>query len=164
MDHPSIRRHKWDHTTLGFLYRAAFGSLRDWIGGRLTARDLFANWAAVLKLPFVHLGLADDFWRGFADRYMELERGLRSTYFVIPFADRPGSSSNSPAPDFRAARYGARDIADIVNKLLAAGCEVWITARLTPGTITRRDVRNWREIRGFTGAGGDRCADALALL
>ena len=37
VDHPSIRQHKWDHTTLGFLYRAVFGSLRD-LHSRTNAR------------------------------------------------------------------------------------------------------------------------------
>ena len=76
VDHPSIRQHKWDHTMFGFLYRAVFGSLRNVIRGRMPVRDLVTNWAAALKLPFVHLGLAKDFWREFDDRYLELEKGF----------------------------------------------------------------------------------------
>jgi len=124
VDHPSIRQHKWDHTMFGFLYRAVFGSLGNVIRGRMPVRGLVRNWAAALKLPFVHLGLAKDFWREFADRYLDLEKGLRSTFFVIPFKDRPGKNSHGPAPMFRAARYGAQDIDDTIQKLLARGCEV----------------------------------------
>ncbi len=77
-----------------------------------------ANWAAALKLPFVHLGLAKDFWREFDDRYLELEEGLRSTFFVIPFKDRPGKNvAWSGAQTFRAARYGAGDIADTIQEV-----------------------------------------------
>jgi len=124
VDHPAVRQHKWDHTMFGFLYRALFDSLRKAIRGRMSVRDMFTNWAAAFKLPFVHLGLARDFWREFDDRYLELEKGLRSTFFVIPFAKKPGDNSSGPAPSIRAARYGAQDIADAIHKLTAAGCEV----------------------------------------
>ena len=124
IDHPSIRQHKWDHTTFGFLRRAVFGSLLNLLRGRMRARGLVMNWAAALKLPFVHLGLAKDFWREFDDRYLELEQGLRSTFFVIPFKNRPGRNVHRPSRSFRAARYGAQDIADRMQKLLAAGCEI----------------------------------------
>lgn len=124
VDHPSIRRHKWDHTTLGFLYRAIFGSLGDLVRGRLPVRSLFKNWMAAIKLPFVHLGLAKDFWRDFDDRYLELEEGACSTFFVIPFKNRPGERSQGSAPTFRAAQYGALDIANTIERLLSAGCEV----------------------------------------
>lgn len=124
IDHPSIRLHKWDHTALGFLYRAIFGSVRNFVRGRLGIRGLAANWVAAFKLPFVHLGLAKDFWRDFAGRYLELERGVRSTFFVIPFKNRPGKEPSGVASGFRAARYGARDIADTIQKLLKAGCEI----------------------------------------
>jgi len=124
VDHPSIRPHKWDHTMFGFLYRAVFGSVRNLIRGRASLRDVAANWTAALKLPFVHLGIAKDFWRQFDDRYLELEEGVRSTFFVIPFKDRPGQGAHGPAPRFRAAHYDARDIATTLQKLLTAGSEV----------------------------------------
>jgi hypothetical protein len=124
VDHPAIRKHKWYHTTFGFLYRAIFDSLRKLIRGRMSIRDLLRNWAAAVKLPLVHLGLAKDFWREFGDRYLELEKGLRSTFFVIPFSNQAGSNTYGPAPRLRAARYGARDIADTITKLTAAGCEI----------------------------------------
>jgi hypothetical protein len=124
VDHPSIRRHKWDHTMFGFLYRAVFSSFLRFIRGQLPVGDLLANWSAALKLPFVYLGLAKDFWREFADRYLELEKDLPSTFFVIPFKDCPGQTSAGPAPAFRAARYEAKEIADAIHKLMDAGCEV----------------------------------------
>lgn len=124
VDHPSIRAHKWDHTVFGFLYRAVFGSLVDVVRGRAGSRTLAANWGAALKLPLVHLGLAEDFWRDFVDRYLKLEKGLRSTFFVIPFRDRAGSTFDGPAPAYRAATYDAQDISDNLHRLLAAGCEV----------------------------------------
>src|SRR5207244_9202669 len=69
VDHPSIRQHGWDHTTFGFLYRAVFGSMLNLIRGRIPLKDLLTNWAAALKLPLVHLGVAKDFCRDFDARY-----------------------------------------------------------------------------------------------
>jgi hypothetical protein len=124
VDHPSIRCHKWDHTVVGFLYRAVFEALVNFFRSRITARDLFTNWAAALKLPLVYLGLAKDFWYGFDDRYLELEKGCCSTFFVIPFKDNPGKDYHGSVPAFRAARYGAQDIVETIDKLTAAGCEI----------------------------------------
>ena len=124
VDHPSIRRHRWDHTMFGFVYRAIFGSLSNLARGRIRARDLFANWAAALKLPFVYLGLAKDFWRDFDDSYLRLENGIRSTFFVIPFKARPGKTANGSAPSIRGAAYGAEDIEEAIKKLQTAGCEI----------------------------------------
>lgn len=124
VDHPAIRSHKLDHTAFGFLYRATFVSLRKLFRRRLSVADLFRNFVAALKLPLVHLGLAKDCWREFDDRYLEMEKGLHSTFFVIPFGGQPGRKSDGPAPAMRAARYGAQDIADAIRKLMAAGCEV----------------------------------------
>jgi hypothetical protein len=108
----------------GFLYRAILGSLGKFFRGQMPVRDLLVNWATALKLPFVYLGLAKDFWREFDDRYLELEKSVRSTFFVIPFRDRPGRNSHGPAPRMRAARYEAQDIAGTIRKLMRAGCEV----------------------------------------
>ena len=93
MDHPSVRQHKWDHTTFGFLYRAVFGSLRNLMRGRMPVRAVVKNWGAAFRLPLVHLGLATDFWREFDDRYLKLEKGLPSTFFVIPFRDHAGKNA-----------------------------------------------------------------------
>lgn len=125
VDHASIRRHKWDHTMFGFLYRAVFGSLINVFRGRASVRDLLANWMATLKLPLVHAGLAKDFWYDF-DRYLEFEAGLGSTFFVIPFKNHPGRTPEGQAPVGRASRYEARDIESHIRRLTSAGCEVGV--------------------------------------
>ena len=126
VDHPSIRKHKWDHTMFGFLYRGVLGSVGNFIEGRLRFPDLIRNWAAVLKLPFVYLGLTKDFWCRFDDRYLEIEKDLCSTFFVIAFKDYSGESAGERARKLRASRYEARDIADTIRKLMAAGCEIGV--------------------------------------
>ena len=150
VDHPLLRMHKFDHTTLGFLYRAMFGSLANVFRRRLPVRKLLTNWAAALKLPLVHLGLAKDFWREF-DRYVQLEEGAHSTFFVIPFKHCPGRTGLGPAPDSRAAGYGAVDISGKIRELMSAGCEIglhgidaWLDSSSGPAEL--------EEIRQITGA------------
>jgi hypothetical protein len=125
VDHPSLRRHGWDRTTAGFLYRALVGSVFSVARGRMSLGSLLANWAAAAKLPLVQLGLAKDPWDTFG-RYLELERGLASTFFVIPFAGRPGRTAGGSAPLLRASGYGAADIAATLRRLAANGCEIGV--------------------------------------
>jgi hypothetical protein len=123
VDHPSIRRHKWDHTMFGFVYRAVIGSVFEVLRGRVHVRHLFANWAAVARLPFIHLGLAKDFWYEF-DRYLALEKDLDSTFFVLPFKDKPGRTVSGSAPRVRASSYGAADIAERLQTFVSVGREI----------------------------------------
>jgi len=123
VDHPSIRSHRFDHTMVGFLYRATIGSLINVLRRRASFHDLCSNWTAAMRLPFVYLGLARDFWAEF-DRYAEIEGKACSTFFVIPFKNQPGRRRQGMEPWHRAARYGAGDIVDQIGRLLSADCEV----------------------------------------
>ena len=123
VDHPGIRFHKWDHTVLGFLYRSLLGSAIDLCRNRTSLAQVLRNWQAALTLPLVYLGWAEDFWGRF-DCYVEIEAGCASTFFAIPFGNRPGRSENGVAPKRRAAAYGASDIADKLRRLVAAKCEI----------------------------------------
>ncbi len=155
VDHPSIRQHKWDHTTIGFLYRAVFGSVRNFLRSRIPLRDLVRNWGAALRLPFVQLGFAKDLWSEFGDRYQELENGLPSTFFVIPFKGRPGRKRNGSAPIFRAAKYSARDVADTVRQLQDAGCEVGLHGidAWLDSSSGREELGEIRRVTGTSGCG-----------
>lgn len=123
VDHPAIRRHSLDYTVLGFLARAIVGSLVKTLKGRMAMRTLLKNWVAALKLPLVQLGLAGDFWYEF-DRYLQLENGRHSTFFIIPFKGCPGRWARGPAPKRRASGYGAADIGDKVRSLMSQGSEI----------------------------------------
>jgi hypothetical protein len=123
LDHASIRRHKLDSTILGFLYRATVGSVVNVARRRAPLRKLVLNWTAVAKLPFIYLGVAKDIWFEF-DRYLDLEGGRPSTFFVVPFENRPGRSSKGNAPPARATRYDVSHIAPKIPRLLGQGCEV----------------------------------------
>jgi hypothetical protein len=149
VDHPSIRLHKFDHTIWGFLYRATLGSLANVVRGRATLLDALRNWTAALKLPLVYLGLASDFWLRFTD-YPKVEKGLPSSFYVIPFKGRPGQGQAGSAPRHRAAAYGAGDIVPQIRSLMAAGCEIALHGidAWCDSSGAREELD---EIRGITG-------------
>jgi len=149
VDHPYIRKHKFDHTMLGFLYRATLGSIIDFAQGRTTFRNVLRNWIAAGELPFVHLGLADDFWSSF-DRYSEIERRYPSTFFVIPFRDTPGRTENQLARQRRGAEYGVSDVSPQLRRLVSAGCEVGLHG-IDAWTDSVAGKRELEEIRSVTG-------------
>ena len=123
IDHPVLRNHCCDHTMVGFLYRATIGTAINVCRRRKSLRDLCINWAAALKLPFIYLGMARDFWRGF-DRYVEMEAGLASTYFVIPTRNYPGRPIAGNGVSRRAARYDVTDVKPQLQKVISSGSEV----------------------------------------
>jgi len=123
IDHPRLRSHGCDHTMFGFLYRATVGSLIAAGRGRLPVRRLARNVAAAARLPFVLLGWARDFWGDF-DRYLEIEAGRGSTFFVIATRDDPGQTAAGAAPARRAARYALDQVTPQLQRIVAAGGEV----------------------------------------
>src|SRR5262249_20157556 len=80
IDFVGIRRHLFDHTMFGFLYRSTIGAARNALTGRLSLRRLVQSWKAAAALPFVYLGWTKDFWEPF-DWYLDVERGLSATYY-----------------------------------------------------------------------------------
>jgi hypothetical protein len=123
VDFTGIREHKCDTTMLGFVYRALLGSLVGALRGRVSWSKCRTNWQAAFSLPLVFSGLIDDFWLEF-DRYMEIEKGLGSTFFFIPFKNCPGTRDSRPAPKRRAAKYDVLKITKQVRDLVDNGCEV----------------------------------------
>jgi hypothetical protein len=123
VDHPSQRLHRFDHTMVGFLYRATLGSFLNLFRGRLDGRGLWRNLAAAAKLPLVYLGVVADPWSEF-DRYAKIENGLASTFFVIPFRGVAGVARDGRTQSRRASAYGAADISSQIRTLAAKGCEI----------------------------------------
>lgn len=123
VDHPVLRAHRCDSTMFGFLYRALVRSLFEFVRGRLSLRNAMKNSMAALKLPLVHLGLVEDFWRSFI-RYTEMEDGVPSSFYIIPFKGIRGQNAWNLAPRRRAANYCASEIAAELQTLIAAGCEI----------------------------------------
>jgi peptidoglycan/xylan/chitin deacetylase (PgdA/CDA1 family) len=123
VDHAGIRNHKFDHTMFGFLYRAFIGSLVALCQGRRSCREVVTNWMAALALPFVYFGWAKDFWSQF-DRYTEIERDIKSTFFLIPRKGDAGLRKDGPAPKKRASGYEISQVASQVERLVSARCEI----------------------------------------
>ena len=123
VDHPRVRYHKWDHTMFGFLCRALIGSVINFCRGRKSLQQVAVNWKAAFSLPLVFAGFAKDFWDQL-DRYLELEGDLASTFFVIPTKGDAGVDCRDQRKARRAARYALADIAEDLNKMRSANCEI----------------------------------------
>jgi hypothetical protein len=125
LDHPVLRNHWFDHTMFGFLHRATIGTFRDVCRRRQSLVNLRKNLEAVFMLPLVHLGLAKDFWRGF-DRYLEMEGGAGSTFFVIPQSKYAGRTAEGAAPSSRGCRYELDQLVPQLKQILSAGGEIGV--------------------------------------
>lgn len=127
VDFAGLKYHKLDHTMFGFLYRAVWVSFYDFIRRRSGFFRMWRNWLAVLKLPFVFVGWADDIWAHFDD-YAEIDPKSRSTFFLIPFRDRPGIRPENVDQTGiwyrRAARYDIADVVPQIARLVNLGVEV----------------------------------------
>ena len=124
VDFYRLRDHLFDHTFFGFVYRAAFGALFRMLRGRGAIKKMLQNWWALIKLPFMLLGLAPDPWPGF-ERYARWEQHHGATYFLIPFKDQPGRSLDGDrTPMRRAVRYDVGDIKKRIQDLEQAGFEI----------------------------------------
>jgi peptidoglycan/xylan/chitin deacetylase (PgdA/CDA1 family) len=121
-DFVNIRDHFFDHTMAGFLYRALFGSFINVLKTKIPISRVLRNWKAVLALPFVFIGRIKDIWFQF-DRYVEIERGMKSTFFIIPFKKRRGEKVLSSK---RAAKYDIMDIRSTIEGLVKEGHEIGV--------------------------------------
>lgn len=149
LDNPILRNHRGDHTMFGFLYRAIVGSLMKVCRGRETVGNLCQNWAAAGKLPLVYLGMARDPWQKF-DRYLEIEEGLGSTYFVISKKNYAGQRLNGRIPTRRSARYAVEEIKPQLEKILSTGCEVALHG-LDAWLDSSRGVEEQKELSQIAG-------------
>jgi hypothetical protein len=125
IDFIGIRNHRFDQTMWGFLYRSTVGAVRNLVRGRLSFQQLLKTWRAAISLPFVYLGWLTDFWSPF-EWYLELERGLAATYFLIPFKGRAGEQVPGRNASRRAAAYDVGDIPDWAAILKERGNEIGV--------------------------------------
>jgi hypothetical protein len=123
VDFFGIRRHKFDRTLAGFVARASIGTVIDVARSRRSITEAVRNWTALLSLPLVFMGLRADIWNPFED-YSRIEKGRRSTFFLVPFKDRPGIAPNGTVIRARAVRYQASEIRDEARKIAADGNEL----------------------------------------
>jgi peptidoglycan/xylan/chitin deacetylase (PgdA/CDA1 family) len=124
VDFVRITDHKFDHTLMGFIQRASIGSLLSFVKGKVSLRHCLRNLRALASLPGVYLGICEDFWLRDFDRFMELERDMKSTFFFIPFKDRAGEHVTRPHSKRRAAAYDVGNERTLVHKLAKSGNEI----------------------------------------
>jgi hypothetical protein len=125
IDFIGIRRHCLDHTMWGFLVRATLGASIRLLRGRIGLGHLARCWGAVATLPLVYLGWLKDFWSPF-EWYLKVEKGLRATYYIIPFKDRAGDKVPSRHPGRRATAYDVSDLSGWIQRLLRADCDIGV--------------------------------------
>jgi peptidoglycan/xylan/chitin deacetylase (PgdA/CDA1 family) len=119
IDFYGLRRHKFDRTLLGFLYRAIVKTPIDAAKGRRPARHIGTNWKAAASLPLVFGGMIPDPWEPFAG-YQEIEQSHRATFFIIPQKNVASRHSSRR----RAVAYEAKDIKPQMDALRSAGHEI----------------------------------------
>ena len=125
IDFAGIRNHFFDHSLWGFVYRATFGAVRNFFRGRLSFKRLLQCWLAVLSLPLVYAGWIKDFWEPY-EWYLEVEKNLPATYFLIPFKQRAGEKVPNRYASRRATAYDVNDLAQSMAVLLKHGCELGV--------------------------------------
>lgn len=125
VDFIKICNHLFDHSMWGFVYRGLFRSFKALLKGKVSFFRVLQNWKAILILPFVYLGFADDFWFQF-DRYLEIEKNLKSTYFFIPFKNKAGDKFLRRNASLRAVKYDVNDLKELLNYLINKGNEIGV--------------------------------------
>jgi len=154
IDFVGIRRHKFDHTMWGFLYRSTIGAIGNFLRGKTSFHRLLQCWKAAIKLPFVFLGWARDFWMPF-EWYLEVEKNLSPTYFFIPFKRRQGENVTVSHADRRGCAYDITDIPDWIARLQAEGCEIGVHGIDAWHSVEkgREELNRVATIAGTTGLG-----------
>jgi len=154
IDFFGLTRHKFDRTLAGFLYRASYGTLVDLARGRRSAGEAARNWAAALSVPFVLTGVLPDPWRPF-ESYRRVERGRRSTFFLVPFKQRPGVSPDGQIEPLRGVPYEVSEIraelaglARTGTELAVHGIDAWRDA-----TAGRAEIEQLTAVTGHPSAG-----------
>ena len=149
VDFVRIRDHFLDVSAVGFAYRASVGSLVRYAKGRMPFHNVLKNLFALARLPLVYLGLCRDFWLKFND-YVDMEKEIRSTFFIIPFSARKGPS-RSIFQTYR-PKYDIDDIDDIVRDLSKRGKEIGLHGL----DAWKDEVSAGRELERIAGVTGER--------
>lgn len=127
VDFVKIKNYRFDHTLVGFLYRAIISSVVGSIRGKYPLKRIFLNWFSVITIPLIFLGLKKDFWMQFRN-YIKLENGCPSTFFFVPFKNKPGKIDDrgTSAPATRTTKYEVAELKKEIDFLLEKKCEIGV--------------------------------------
>lgn len=125
IDFAFLTDHVFDRTFFGFLYRATIGSLWKFFSGALAFTKMCSNWKAFLQIPGVYLGWHADFFMQI-DAYLEIEKNRKSTFYLVPFRNIPGTAMKGKTNTGRAVKYDIEKIAPYIHRITAAGLEVGV--------------------------------------
>jgi len=149
IDFMGIRDHVFDHSMFGFIYRSLIPKYMRGLDRKTAFARYRKNLRALLSLPLVQAGLLPDFWDPLG-KYPEVEKERKSTFFFIPFKNRPGDAPSGSPVKFRAARYDIGKHIDPIRGLKQQGREIGLH-----GIDAWKDARKGREefgvIRRITG-------------
>jgi peptidoglycan/xylan/chitin deacetylase (PgdA/CDA1 family) len=123
VDFFGLRRHGIDRSVMGFVLRGSIGSLIEAIRGRRSWQEARRNWMAILTLPLVLLNLVDDFWNPFND-YAPRTASQPSTFFLVPFRNRPGAAPDGSVDRTRGVAYQISDVLEQARDVVARGDEL----------------------------------------
>jgi peptidoglycan/xylan/chitin deacetylase (PgdA/CDA1 family) len=126
VDFIRLRDHTFDHTMWGFVRRASIDSLRLALKHEMPWSHVRCNLRTLVSLPAIHLGFCRDPWLEDFDRYLKIERDTKSTYFFIPFRNRPGENVDRPHATRRAAAYDIANEELLLRRLEDAGHEIGV--------------------------------------
>lgn len=129
VDHLSLRSYPlFSKSTISFLKRCIWNNLIRVIKGDLTLRKYLDSIKWCILYPCTKLGLCPDPWEKAINDILRIEEkyGVRSTFFFIPFKDKPGHIKDGIPAEGREAKYDVRDYKDLLNKLEANGWEVGV--------------------------------------
>jgi hypothetical protein len=149
IDFMGIRDHKFDHTMFGFVYRALLPKYLKGLDRNTGFLRYRKNIKALFSLPLVHVGVLPDFWYPL-DRYRDVEEELRSTYFFLPFRNRPGTSPGGRPSIRRACRYDVRRFAEPIRTIVRSGNEVALHG-IDSWQDSRKGLEELGVIRSITG-------------
>ena len=125
VDFAGIRRHCFDHTMWGFVYRVCRDVVKSVTHEKTSRTRVFLNCKALLSLPLVYLGVCRDFWLCF-DEYARIEGASKSTFFMVPFKRCPGDNVGVAHAKWRATKYDVMDIREKVQELASNGFEIGV--------------------------------------
>jgi len=125
VDFVKIADHFFDTTFFGFIYRASISSLVNLFKGLSTLKKVLKNLLAILYLPFVYIGFKDDIWLQF-DNYLNIENKLPSTFYFIPYKNRPGYNVQKENKKRRATKYEVNELKNYIKKIISHGGEIGV--------------------------------------